>query len=100
MECNNYWEILILNETYKIFKQIVAKYPEPYVADILGDYQCGFHRGQSIADQIFSLRMSLEKSYGYNVDIHQSYIDYKQAYTSINKNQFTEIIKQFGIPSK
>jgi hypothetical protein len=34
------------------------------------------------------------------VDIHQLYIDYKQAYGSINRDQLIEIIKEFGIPSK
>jgi hypothetical protein len=44
--------------------------------------------------------MILEKSYEYNVDIHPLYTDYKQAYNNINRDQFTEIMKQFGIPSK
>jgi hypothetical protein len=53
-----------------------------------------------MTDQIFSLRMILEKSYEYNVDIHQLYIDSKQAYGSINRDQLIEIIKEFGRPSK
>jgi hypothetical protein len=44
--------------------------------------------------------MSLEKSYEYNVDIHQLYNDYKQAYDSINGDPLVEIMKKFGIPSK
>jgi sorting nexin-29 len=63
------------------------------------DYQCGFRRGRSTTDQIFGLRMILDKSYEYNVDIHQLYIDYKQVYDSINRDQLIEIIKEFEIPS-
>jgi hypothetical protein len=44
--------------------------------------------------------MILEKYYKQNVDIHPLYTDYKQAYNNINRDQFTEIMKQFGIPSK
>ena len=44
--------------------------------------------------------MFLQKSYKYNVDIHPLYTDYKQAYNNINRDQFTEIMKQFGILSK
>lgn len=62
--------------------------------------QCGFHRGQCTTDQIFSWRMILQKSYAYNVDIHPVYTDYKEAYNNINRDQFTEIMKQFGILSK
>jgi hypothetical protein len=71
----------------------VAERLEPYVEEIMGDYQCGFHRGQSTTDQIFCLRMILEKSYEYNVGIHQLYIDYKQTYDSINRDQLTEITR-------
>jgi hypothetical protein len=73
--------------TYTIFTQLMAKRLDPYIEEILGDYRCGFHRGQSTTDHIFSLRMILEKSYEYNVDIHQLYIDYKQVYDSINGDQ-------------
>jgi hypothetical protein len=85
MEHNNYQGISLLNVTYKIFIQLVAERLEPYVEQILGDYQYGFCRGRSITDQIFCLKMVLEKSYEYNVDIHQLYIDYKQAYDSIKE---------------
>ena len=78
----------------------MAKYFEPYVEDTLDDDQCGFHRRQFITDKIFSLRMILEKSYEYNADIHPLYIDHKQAYNSIDKDQFTKIVKEFRIPSK
>jgi hypothetical protein len=70
MVCNIYQGISLLNVTYKIFTQLVAKRLEPYVEEILDDYQCRFHTDRSTTNQIFSLRMSLEKSYEYNVDVH------------------------------
>jgi hypothetical protein len=44
--------------------------------------------------------MILEKACECNVDIHQLYIDYRQAYGSINRAQLVEIMKEFGIPKK
>jgi len=44
--------------------------------------------------------MILEKACEYKVDIHQLYIDYKQAYDSINRAELVEIMKEFGIPLK
>jgi hypothetical protein len=70
------------------------------VEEILGDYQCGFQKGRSATDQIFCLRMILERTCEYKVDIHQLYIDYKQAYDSINRAELVEIMKEFGIPMK
>jgi hypothetical protein len=44
--------------------------------------------------------MILERTCEYKVDIHQLYIDYKQAYDTINRDELVEIMKEFGIPMK
>jgi hypothetical protein len=46
------------------------------------------------------LQQIIEKTYEFNVDIHQLFIDYKQAYDSINQQQMYKIMKEFGIPEK
>jgi sorting nexin-29 len=97
MECHNYRGISLLNVTYKIFTNLLTRYIEPHVEEILSAYQCGFRKGRSTTDQIFRLRMILEKAYQYNVDIHQLYIDYKQADDSINWAELVKIVKEFGI---
>jgi hypothetical protein len=53
LECRNYCGISLLNVTYKIFTNLLTKYIEPYVEEILGDYQCGFRKGRSTTDHIF-----------------------------------------------
>jgi hypothetical protein len=44
--------------------------------------------------------MILERTCEYKLDIHQLYIDYKQAYDTINRAELVEIMKEFGIPMK
>jgi hypothetical protein len=44
--------------------------------------------------------MILEKVCEHNVDIHQMYIDYQQAYYSINRAELVELMKEVGIPMK
>jgi hypothetical protein len=78
----------------------LTRYIEPHVEEILGDYRCGFRKGRSTIDQNFCLRMILEKACEYKVDIHQLYIDYKEAYDTINRAELVEIMKEFGIPMK
>ena len=41
--------------------------------------------------------MILERTCEYKVDIHQLYIDYKQAYDTINRAELVEIMIEFGI---
>jgi hypothetical protein len=44
--------------------------------------------------------MILERTCEYKVNIHQLYIDYKQACDTINRAELVEIMKEFGIPVK
>jgi sorting nexin-29 len=100
LQCRNYRGISLLNVTYKIFTNLLTRYIEPYVEEILGDYQCGFRKGRSTTDQIFCLRMILERVCEYKVDIYQLYIDYKQAYNTINRAELVEVMKEFATPMK
>lgn len=67
---------------------------------ILGDYQAGFRKNRSTLDQIFILRQSLEKFYEYDKQLHQLYVDFKQAYDSLDRGKIYKIMREFGIPSK
>jgi sorting nexin-29 len=78
----------------------MTRYTEPYIDDILENYQYGFRKGRSTTDQTFCMRMILEKACEYKVDIHQLYIDYKQAYDTTNRAELVQIMKEFGIPMK
>lgn len=66
----------------------------PYVSDIVGEYLCGFRKGKSIIDRIYTMRQIAEKHYEYNNDLHLLYVDFKQAYDSISR----KTMKNFGIP--
>jgi hypothetical protein len=44
-ECSNYCGISLMNVTYQILTNLLARYIEPYVEEILGSYQCGFRKG-------------------------------------------------------
>jgi hypothetical protein len=51
-------------------------------------------------DRIFTIRQILEKSYEYNITLHQSYNDFKQVFNSVDRFQIKEAMKEFGIPAK
>jgi hypothetical protein len=85
---------------YKIFTNILAQRIKVYTEEILGEYQCGFSEGQSATDHIFTIRQILQKSYEYNITLHQLYIDFKQAFDSIDRFQIIKAMKEFGIPAQ
>lgn len=85
---------------YKILAKIIARRMAPQVEHLLGDYQCGFRSNRSTTDQIFTIRQILEKCYEYRVDVHQLYIDFKQAYDSVRRKDLYSAMKELGIPHK
>jgi sorting nexin-29 len=72
----------------------------PYVNEIIGDHQCGFHRNRSTMDQIFYIQQILEKQWEYNGTVHQLFIDFKKAYDSVKREVLYSILLEFGIPKK
>ncbi|XP_066905877.1 uncharacterized protein [Halyomorpha halys] len=42
----------------------------------------------------------LEKTYEYNVDLHYLFIDFRQAYDSVDKAKLLKALQSLGIPSK
>lgn len=98
--CSNYRGISVLNIGYKIFSTILCERLKPYLANIIGNYQCGFRPGKSTTDQIFTLRRLLEKTLEFQIDTHHLFIDFKQAYDSIDRKSLFTTMSSFGIPSK
>jgi len=73
---------------------------EIYAEDILIEYQSGFRRGKSTTNYIFMLKQITEKFYKYNKDLHIRFVDFKQAFDSINRVQLWTALKNFGISKK
>lgn len=98
--CNNYRGISLLCTTYKIFTNILQRRIMAYGEDIIGEYQAGFRKGRSTIDQVFTTRQIMEKAWEYNTPIYQLFIDFKEAYDSIDRRKLYNVMKELGIPIK
>lgn len=96
--CENYRGISLLCTSYKVFSKILEHRLKPYAENIVGEYQVGFRPGRSTIDQLFTVKQVLDKCWEYNVEVHQIFEDFKQAYDSVNRNALFRIMLQFGIP--
>lgn len=100
LTCSNYRGITLLSSVYKVFSTVLLNRIKPLTEDIIGEYQCGFRGGRSTTDQIFSVRQIMEKMWEYGVDIYQLFIDFKQAYDSVNRNALWSAMVELGLPTK
>jgi hypothetical protein len=99
-DCNNYRGVSLLSTAYKILSNILLTRLTPYVNEVIGDHQYGFHHNRSTRDQIFYNRQILEKKWEYNGTVHQLFIDFKKAYDSIKREVLHNILLEFVIPKK
>ena len=99
-ECKNHRGISVLNSAYKILSSILCERLKPFLQNIIGDYQCGFRPGKSTTDQIFTLRQILEKTREYQIDTHHLFIDFRQAYDSVKRDELYSAMNHLGIPTK
>jgi len=83
--CSNYRGIALLNVTYKILSNCILDRMRPWAEEILGDYQAGFRKNRSTIDQIFILRLILQKMRDFNKEVHMIFIDFKKAYDCIHR---------------
>jgi len=64
----------------------------------LSDVQSGFRPNRSTLDNIFIVRQTFEKFYEYNIDLHNIFVNYIQAFDSINRSKVIDSLNQYNIP--
>jgi hypothetical protein len=100
LECSNYRGIALLNSTYKIFSSILNERLKIVTEKIIVEYQCGFRRSKSTIDQIFILRQMTKKHKEHGLELHMLFIDFEQAFDSINRGRLFGAMDRMEIPHK
>jgi len=98
-EFSNYRGITLLNITYKIFICLIHNRLAKYSELTLGEYQVGFRPSRSTIDQIHVIRQILEKCYEFGIELHNIFIDFKQAFDKVNRPKMYESLKMLKIPT-
>jgi sorting nexin-29 len=65
-----------------------------------GNYQRGFRQNRSTVEQIFTLRMLLQKSSEYCVTTYHIFIEFRSAYGTVGREKLYEEMKQLKIQDK
>jgi len=100
MVCQNYRGISLLTKSYKIVLNIILNRIKLYSREIIREYQSGFMPGKSTVDQIHTIKQIVEKSHEFDIDMYLLFVDFKQAYDSVNRDRLWKAMTQLGIPAK
>jgi hypothetical protein len=53
----------------------------------------GFHPNRSIIDKIYVIHQIQEKCHEYNIELYNLFIDYMQAFNSVNRSMIPDCLK-------
>jgi hypothetical protein len=92
-KCDNYRGITLLSTASKLYANILRNKLDSISETFLGDEQCGFRKGRSMMDAIFTLQQIIEKR-EFNLPTFILFIDYEKAYDNLNHEKLWQILKE------
>ena len=99
-DCNNYRGIMLLSVPGKVLSRIILERGREAVDPKLREQQAGFRRNRSCTDQIASLRIIVEQSTEWNSTLYISFIDYKKAFDSVDREILWKLLRHYRVPDK
>jgi hypothetical protein len=98
-QCNNYRGVSLLNITYKSFAILLYNRLSEIIEPEIGNYQMGFRRNRSTIN-IFIVRQIYEKCHEYNIELHNIFVDFSQAFDTVNRDVIYNSLIKHNVPNK
>jgi len=86
-KCENHRGITLMPTAYKLFANIMKNRLNEHAEDEMVEEQCGFRKGRSCADAIFTVQHITEKRKEPNLQLFLLFIDYKKACDNVNTDK-------------
>jgi hypothetical protein len=96
-ECKNHRGISLLSIPGKVFGRIIVRRIHLETSHKIWDVQCGFMSGRGCTDQMFSLKMIVDKYLGVNKKVFAAFVDLEKAYDRINRNVLWKVLREYGV---
>ena len=100
MICSNYRPISLMKVAYKIFTILLNDRLPNIVERKLEDCEIGFRPNRSTFDNLFIVRKIIEKCHELNIELHNVFVDYTQAFDSVYRDKIIKCLNSYEIPSK
>ena len=90
----------MLGISAKIYNKLLLNRLIPFVGPILRKNQNGFRYGRSTLSQILCLRLLIEESNLSKLDLALVFVEFSEAFDSVDRSKMFEILRLYGIPDK
>jgi len=88
-----------LNTGYKIYSKLITKRLTVIADVLLLEEQNGCRKGRACMDCIFSAFQITEKHREFNIPTYVAFIDFRQAFDSVDRDKLWIIMSSKGIPT-
>lgn len=99
-DVNNYRGISLLPVPYKIFSACLLQRTQEQLEPLIGEYQAGFRPHRSGTEQIFNLKSTLKLRATRNLPTICTFVDFKKAYDSIDRQSLFNILEEYNLDPK
>ena len=99
-ECCNYQGISLVSVGSKLLSKMILFRLEDGVDKVLREEQPGHRKAEGYVDQIFTLRLIIEKCLSCETSLVLSFIDYEQVFNFVDKRALAKVLSLCNIPDK
>jgi hypothetical protein len=97
---NNWRGITLLAMIAKLFCPVLSNRMTSQMQVIGLEAQCGFMPGKSTVDAIFTMRVSLQKRFGFQKDTWVLFVDFVKAFDTVPREMLFRVLARLGFPPK
>ncbi len=96
--CDNWRGIALLDVVGKVVGRIIQTRMQEFAEGEVADSQCGFRKGRSCTDHIFSISQVVEKCFEHRTSAYLVFIDLRKAYDSVSRPALWRGLQLLGVP--
>ena len=97
IECAEHRIIALISHNSKVLLRILLSRTAKTAEEQIAEEQMGFRQKVGTRDQIFNIRMIMEKAREFNIPLYMAFIDFKKAFDSVRHTALCEIMKKMGV---
>ena len=95
--CQNYRTISLISHPSKVLLQVLLNRLKTQAEKLLAEEQAGFRQKRSTVEQIFNLRILIEKHLQHQKDLFHNFIDFKKAFDRVWHDGLWQVLRDFNI---